>query len=90
MVARGDPSGYIPEAISSAKSLEELTAHVTREFFRISDAITRGLAHEVEFLHVEPIKQYDGLTVGADGTNWNPGAGQGVYTYYAAAWHKLG
>lgn len=37
-----------------------------------------------------PKKLYDGLTVLADGTSWNPGSGQGVYTYYGAAWHKLG
>jgi len=37
-----------------------------------------------------PAKLYNGLTVFADGTNWNPGAGQGVYTYYAGAWNKLG
>lgn len=38
----------------------------------------------------EPTRLYEGLTVIADGTDWNPGAGQGVYTYYGAAWHKLG
>ena len=41
-------------------------------------------------LYAVPKKPRDGLTVLADGTTWNPGAGQGVYTYYAAAWHKLG
>ena len=41
-------------------------------------------------MHVEPAKPRTGMIVLADGTNWNPGAGQGVYAYYAAAWHKLG
>lgn len=41
-------------------------------------------------LNVAPAKPRDGLTVLADGTNWNPGSGQGVYTYYGGAWHKLG
>ena len=41
-------------------------------------------------LHSEPNKLYTGLTILADGTDWNPGGGQGVYTYYGAAWHKLG
>lgn len=41
-------------------------------------------------LTAQPKKLKEGLTVLADGTSWNPGAGQGVYTYYAAAWHKLG
>lgn len=25
----------------------------------------------------------------ADGTNWNPGAGAGVYAYYSGTWNKL-
>lgn len=42
-------------------------------------------------LNVVPSKLYNGLTAYADGTNWNPaGGGEGVYTYYAGAWHKLG
>lgn len=40
--------------------------------------------------NVAPAKPRTGLTALADGTNWNPGSGAGVYTYYAAAWHKLG
>jgi hypothetical protein len=26
----------------------------------------------------------------ADGTNWNPGSGKGMYCYYGGAWHFLG
>ncbi len=37
-----------------------------------------------------PDKLYDGLVAYADGTNWNPGSGEGYYGYYAAAWHFLG
>jgi hypothetical protein len=41
-------------------------------------------------LNAAPAKLYDGLIVFADGTNWNPGGGQGTYIYYASAWNKLG
>lgn len=41
-------------------------------------------------LNVAPSRPVAGLTVRADGTNWNPGSGQGVYTYYGGAWNKLG
>lgn len=44
----------------------------------------------LEQLHAEPSRLYDGLTVYADGTDWNPGSGEGVYTYYNSAWNKLG
>ncbi len=40
--------------------------------------------------NVAPDKPREGDTRLADGTHWNPGSGQGVYTFYASAWHKLG
>lgn len=40
--------------------------------------------------HNPPAKLRDGMTVLADGVSFNPGSGAGVYTYYGAAWHKLG
>lgn len=40
--------------------------------------------------NVAPDKPRDGLLVKADGTNWDPGSGEGVYCYYGAAWHYLG
>lgn len=41
-------------------------------------------------LYAQPKKLFEGLTVLADGTAWNPGSGAGVYTYYAGSWKKLG
>lgn len=41
-------------------------------------------------LHVEPKKLTENLTVEADGTDWNPGAGRGRYTYRSGAWVFLG
>jgi hypothetical protein len=41
-------------------------------------------------LAAAPARLYDGLTVRADGVNWNPGGGAGVYTYYGGAWNRLG
>lgn len=38
----------------------------------------------------EPPKPRLGMIVLADGSDWNPGAGQGAYIYYAGAWNKLG
>ena len=39
---------------------------------------------------VAPIKPFDGMKRYADGTEWNPGSGEGEYIYYAGAWHKCG
>lgn len=45
---------------------------------------------EVVFLNGAPAKPREGMVVGADGTNWNPGGGKGVYAYYSGSWNKLG
>ncbi len=62
------------------------------ELRHISDAVSE-LETDVVLLtewNAVPDKVYDGLIAYADGTNWNPGSGQGFYGYYAAAWHFLG
>lgn len=44
----------------------------------------------LKVLHAAPAKTFDGLVVQADGTDWNPGSGGGVYCYRAGAWRFLG
>jgi len=59
--------------------------------YRVTPGIVpKPMRIELETLYAVPSKLYDGLTVLADGTTWNPGSGQGVYTYYAGAWNYLG
>ena len=36
-----------------------------------------------------PAKPVDGMIAYADGTNWDPGSGQGLYAYYGSAWNYL-
>lgn len=38
---------------------------------------------------VAPVKPREGTLAIADGTNWNPGMGAGLYEYKASAWVKL-
>lgn len=40
--------------------------------------------------HKEPAKLADGYVVLADGADWNPGSGAGVYCYRGGAWRFLG
>lgn len=40
-------------------------------------------------LAAAPSKLIDGLVVRADGTNWDPGYGAGMYVYRAGAWYML-
>lgn len=47
---------------------------------------------EMQILHAAPSRTTAGMIVYADGTDWNPGAGQGVYRRNVAnaAWVFLG
>lgn len=40
-------------------------------------------------LHAEPEKYANGDVVAADGSDWNPGSGAGVYARVSGAWVKL-
>lgn len=44
----------------------------------------------LEELHVAPLRPRTGMIVLADGSDWDPGSGQGFYGYYGGAWNKLG
>lgn len=87
---KGQHLGYVPEPLESDDP-HEITLWCANEFARIAAVIRAGLAREIEFLHVEPTKVFEGMIVGADGTDWNPGGGgQGVYAYYNSTWNRLG
>lgn len=69
---------------------EDIPRFLQEELTRLAGVLSLGLARSVEFLDVAPSKPREGMVYGADGTNWNPGSGQGVYCYYGSAWHLLG
>jgi len=80
---------YVPEPPPGTQ-IEESAVYVYREYIRLSillEEITKGYAEET---NVDPEKPRDGDIRLADGTNWNPGSGQGFYGYYNAQWNKLG
>ena len=54
--------------------------------FKHLDSETMTLAE----LHVAPIKPQEGICAYADGTDWNPGAGTGLYQYRNGSWVKVG
>lgn len=81
---------YSPEPISGVDDLPQLVSYLQRQLYAIHSAMLLGYAQAFKFRNSAPDKPFEGLTVGADGTNWNPGAGKGIYTYYSGAWNKLG
>lgn len=71
-------------------SLDEIREWVQKELQKIQQEFVLQDFIRLKTMNAPPKKVFDGLTVLADGTDWNPGSGQGVYTYYNATWHKLG
>ena len=71
--------------------LEYDSVYFTTELQRISNAI-RELESPVVILSpqaVAPERTKEGMVMNADGTNWNPGAGAGLYEFTGGAWNKL-
>lgn len=80
---------YTPRSLPAIQTVEELRKFMEEEFQII--ALHANETTEVYFRPVnrQPDKIRDGLVAFADGTNWNPGTGQGLYEYRGGAWHKL-
>ena len=68
----------------------EAVDYARRELEQLAQAINQGLEllRTIE-LNAEPAKPRDGMVVYADGTNWDPGSGEGFYGRENGAWVKL-
>ena len=78
---------YVPEPLVGTTITPE---YLARELLRISqefDMITQGRFLPV--LASAPAKPREGMLAIADGVNWNPGSGKGLYEYKSAGWSKL-
>jgi len=88
-MAKGDPAGlYTPQTLDGT-SLSALALSVERELQRIAASSEIALVRQLEFLHSAPPRPREGMITGADGVDWNPGLGQGVYIYIGSAWQLL-
>jgi hypothetical protein len=64
---------------------------VEREFERVEQGFNEfAEALRLKELYAEPNPKRNGMIVYADGTNWNPGSGRGVYVYKGSSWVLLG
>lgn len=79
---------YIPGKVP--KDLESLAKFLQEELHQIRLRFAEVPEERLIKTYVAPAKPYDGMKRYADGTQWNPGAGEGEYIYYAGAWHKCG
>ena len=73
-------------------NLTEFQVWILDELRHISDTVSE-LETDTVLLkewNAVPDKLYNGLVAYADGTNWNPGSGRGVYAYENGSWQLLG
>ena len=73
-------------------SPEQLPDYLFNELNTVGDIIFNLDTFRLEQTNGEPSKARDGDIRYADGTNWNPGAGRGIYVYIDDAsptWEKL-
>lgn len=68
---------------------EELSSYLQDELRRVSETINNIAAGNLDVSHVAPDKPREGDIRYADGTDWNPGTGSGVYVYGGSSWIKL-
>lgn len=59
------------------------------ELSQVANNMTKPAGLQFDVLHAEPLKPQDGQLVFADGVDWNPGGGGGLYQRVGGAWVKL-
>lgn len=70
--------------------VKELPGYLFKELLRLSELVRTLASGQLDATYVAPNPARDGMIRLADGTQWNPGSGQGFYGYYNGAWHLLG
>lgn len=77
-------------SFSQSLTLDGLKRWISSELVRISNAlVTSSQKTKLEVATAEPSKPQTGEVVLADGTDWNPSNGRGLY-YYDAGWQQVG
>ena len=64
---------------------------IATQLRRVADTLTMPTVRGIHFaiLTAPPERFENGDVVMADGVNWNPGAGGGLYQRFGGAWVKL-
>lgn len=64
--------------------------YIKDELLKVGAVLQLLAAGHVDKVNAPPSKPREGDIRLADGTQWNPGSGAGVYAYYGGTWKFLG
>ena len=68
----------------------EAIAMMNQHIVKLNAVVLQLLAYQLPVRHSAPLKPRQGVIAYADGTDWDPGSGEGVYEFKSdLAWHKL-
>lgn len=83
-------SKYNPTS-KSPISFAEVANWVHSELLAISRALASIENPIIVFTpqHIAPSRPSEGMVVNADGTDWDPGSGAGLYQYLSGSWVAL-
>jgi hypothetical protein len=81
-VVRYEP-GPLPE------NTEDLGVYVVTELKRLGNILFNQSVMRLEETNTAPAKPRDGDIRYADGSNWDPGSGAGIYWFNGTSWAKL-
>lgn len=77
---------FLPSS-TSATTVADLRTWISNELVRVSNAFTTSSqTTTLLVLTAAPAKPQIGQVVFADGSNWNPGSGRGLYYYDTGGW----
>ena len=80
---------YSPQP-TPATIQREAQQYLAQEFRKLKDTLDVVEVQTFDQLAAEPERLADGMLAYADGSNWNPGAGEGLYMRRAGAWTQAG
>ncbi len=80
---------YVPEPLNPQASQSELVSYLQKQLQQIGVAFGQSELYILVVSYAEPAKPKDGMLVLADGVQWDPGQGAGMYWYLAGAWNKI-
>lgn len=81
----------IYEPTATPAEYPSLRAWLARQLRNVADTLKSPSVRSIHFdiLHAEPERFSNGDVVAADGSDWNPGSGGGLYMRFGGAWVKL-